>query len=252
MSVLMNTQEKPTTRKRVSLYVALALMPATIYSGYLAYATRTEWQEQVTYAQQAQEALLAMKSEPKEKVIQTLDYPEVAELRTLADIRKGLVESVDKSNEMLPTSNESGVITSTETLINTTNSSENNRANSSDDLQLGSLDLSELSPELAQRVQSALNGNEASTSVDEEEQQTKIVLLDNESKYRGRLPALNLQTHMFSSNELNRWVKINDTEFHEGDWISESLQLITITPRVITVGFEGEIIEIPALYEWGG
>ncbi|USD64913.1 general secretion pathway protein GspB [Vibrio sp. SCSIO 43136] len=118
---------------------------------------------------------------------------------------------------------------------------------------LDDLDLSELSPELASRVESLMAQPEPPvlpTTQSQAQSGEVIALLDNLDKYQGRLPAMNLQTHMYVSSEANRWVKVNDKEVHQGQWITPLVQLTTITPRSVVVKFEGQEIEIPALYEW--
>jgi len=119
---------------------------------------------------------------------------------------------------------------------------------------LDELDLSTLSPELAMRVQSAFSSTErAPASASESQGENPTVSLEKESaRFKGLLPALNLQTHMFASNEQSRWIKVNGKEVHQGEWITPQVQLLTITPRTVVIGYAGEQIELPALYEWRG
>ncbi|GEM78364.1 general secretion pathway protein GspB [Vibrio superstes] len=121
---------------------------------------------------------------------------------------------------------------------------------------LPELDLSGLSPELASSVASVLE-NPSSYQVDEinedELSNVQVVELDKDSeRFRGRLPALNLQTHMYASNPKHRWVKVNGSELQEGDSIDGDIKIVEIAPRYIVVEFSGEKIEIPALYDWQG
>ncbi|WED23317.1 general secretion pathway protein GspB [Vibrio sp. JC009] len=57
---------------------------------------------------------------------------------------------------------------------------------------------------------------------------------------------------MYASDSKRRWVKINDKELSEGEWLDTSIQLISISPRNIVIAFNGQQVEIPALYEWEG
>ncbi|WP_342749709.1 general secretion pathway protein GspB [Vibrio albus] len=120
--------------------------------------------------------------------------------------------------------------------------------------QLDELDLSELSPELAQRVENALQPESTGQREDEpvRPEQKIVKLEERQSDLTGRLPAMDLQTHMYSSSAEGRWVKINGQELHEGDWLDDQVQLLSISPRNIVVRFGGQQIEIPALYEWEG
>ncbi|EJV9312217.1 TPA: AAA family ATPase [Vibrio vulnificus] len=113
------------------------------------------------------------------------------------------------------------------------------------------LDLSGLSPELAQKVENALL---VETQTDHSPQaESTVSRLDlSAEKWYGRLPPLNLQTHMYSSDPKRRWLKINGAEFHQGEWIDNQIQLVEISAQSVIVEFQGEQIEIPALYEWKG
>ncbi|EPW5500071.1 AAA family ATPase [Vibrio vulnificus] len=113
------------------------------------------------------------------------------------------------------------------------------------------LDLSGLSPELAQKVENALL---VETQTDHSPQtESTVSRLDlSAEKWHGRLPPLNLQTHMYSSDPKRRWLKINGAEFHQGEWIDHQIQLVEISAQSVIVEFQGEQIEIPALYEWKG
>ncbi|MGR5361881.1 general secretion pathway protein GspB [Vibrio mediterranei] len=113
---------------------------------------------------------------------------------------------------------------------------------------LDNLDLSGLDPEIARKVASAINKTEPSLVPSNSDH---IALEDNQARYRGRLPAMNLQTHMYSSDAQRRWVKINGQELKEGDRLN-NIQLLAIEPQFITIRFDNDIIDIPALYEWGG
>lgn len=118
----------------------------------------------------------------------------------------------------------------------------------SDDLLKG-LDLSALSPELAQRFESVLSSQPSKTN---EPTSDVSNLAQDAQQWYGKLPALNFQTHVYSSKESKRWVKINGTEYGQGDWINDDLQLVAIEQQSCLVRFKGEEIEIPALYDWQG
>lgn len=120
---------------------------------------------------------------------------------------------------------------------------------------LEELDLSSLSPELALKFQSALQATADSGSFNANEKLSNRETIDIDKtgeQYHGRLPALNLQTHMYSSDKKRRWVKINDHEYSEGDWIENQIQLLKIKPQSVVVEFESQLLELPALYEWQG
>lgn len=116
-------------------------------------------------------------------------------------------------------------------------------------LSLDDLDLSSLSPDLALKVENALANNDQpsadnASSADDLERDAR--------QWHGRLPAMNLQTHMYSSDVNRRWVKINNVEYHQGDVVDGQITLKEIQPQAVIVEFQGEKIRIPALYEWKG
>lgn len=114
---------------------------------------------------------------------------------------------------------------------------------------LEELDLSELSPELALRIENALG-----TSQPQPKQANEQVsnLAHQADRWQGKLPRLDFQTHVYSSNPNKRWVKVNGTEFSEGDVIAQGVVLERIEQNLCQLRFEGEVIEVPALYDWQG
>lgn len=115
---------------------------------------------------------------------------------------------------------------------------------------LGELDLSQLSPELAMHVQSVL-GKTPPPPAPEPKVQASNLSTHGERWY-GKLPAMNFETHVFSSNPAKRWVKINGNEFKEGDWVTNNVKLDKIAQHSCLLSFNGEKIEVPALYDWKG
>lgn len=125
-----------------------------------------------------------------------------------------------------------------------------NQASDDDlDFTLDDIDLSSLSPDLAMKVENALSKSGSATS----QRSTPVNDLEgNAQQWQGRLPALNLQTHMYASDSQRRWVKINNVEYHQGDVVDGQVTLKEIQPQAVIVEFQGEQIRIPALYEWEG
>ncbi|GAK85189.1 general secretion pathway protein B [Vibrio ponticus] len=118
-----------------------------------------------------------------------------------------------------------------------------------DDLLQG-IDYSTLSPDVAQLLQSAMSSDLPSEEVDNTLAQS--LLTSDANLWTGRLPALNFQTHVYSSNPNKRWVKVNNSEYQEGSWLADGVKLVAIEPQVCVIEFEQQRIEIPALYDWQG
>lgn len=122
-------------------------------------------------------------------------------------------------------------------------------AEEQDDLLQG-IDFSTLSPDVAQLLQSAMESESPETVTDDEFAQS--LLTSDANLWTGRLPALNFQTHVYSSNPNKRWVKVNNTEFQEGSWLADGVKLISIEPQACVIEFDNQRIQVPALYDWQG
>ncbi|QCO84933.1 general secretion pathway protein GspB [Vibrio neocaledonicus] len=190
---------------------------------------------------------------PIEKVevvspFKVLDYPENTQLAQLprewpsAELSRyfGTFTTPDEYTSHTPSRDETRDSASTQT----TSAAEEDLGLSLDDL-----DLSSLSPDLARKVENALSRDDDNSS----SQTARVNDLErNAHQWQGRLPALNLQTHMYASDENRRWVKINNVEYHQGDVVDDQVTLREIQPQAVIVEFQGEQIRIPALYEWKG
>lgn len=147
--------------------------------------------------------------------------------------------------------------TAPDELIQTTPKAEPVQNDSSQNVEwnLSQLDLSGLSPELASQVSSILK--ESPTTPDEEREQERqdqslTELETHTQEYQGKLPPLNLQTHMYASNPSHRWVKINGEELQEGSSTKSGVKLMEIAPRYVVIEYRGEKLKVPALYDWAG
>lgn len=113
------------------------------------------------------------------------------------------------------------------------------------------VDLSSISPELADKFRAALK---ATSSTKAQARNSNAISLDSQqSRFKGRLPAMNFQAHVYVSDTTKRWVKVNGKEVHIGGWLVQNqVKFESMTPRDLTVSFQGQYIQIPALYEWKG
>ncbi|MCG9552332.1 general secretion pathway protein GspB [Vibrio sp. Isolate31] len=133
---------------------------------------------------------------------------------------------------------------------------ESNYQQSDSDLLQG-LDLTELPPDLALKLEAIMDEQprapEPMDSRPASQMDPQVIELENHvNSLSGVLPKLDLQTHMYSSSENKRWVKVNGQEVSQGDWIGNDVQLLEIKPQSVVVEFNQQKIEIPALYEWKG
>ncbi|WP_194437442.1 general secretion pathway protein GspB [Vibrio fluminensis] len=178
--------------------------------------------------------------------IQALSYPDVGVLR---DTQRELVAPVTR----IPASVASTAAIQPEAaLINASSSAETGPAVASDEQDdlLEGIDFSTLSPDVAQLLQSAMESESSASTSDDVFAQS--LLTNDANLWAGRLPALNFQTHVYSSNPNKRWVKVNNTEFQEGSWLADGVKLVSIEPQACVIEFDNQRIQVPALYDWQG
>lgn len=132
----------------------------------------------------------------------------------------------------------------------------------SNNWELDDLDLSELSPELARQLQSAIAATDGEPLQEEMETvnntaadnvndaQAAIAIGDLPAAVQNRIPTLDFQTHIYSSTANSRWVKVNGKEAYEGDELAPGVVLRRIEPRQVVFDFESYHIVMPALSEW--
>lgn len=122
---------------------------------------------------------------------------------------------------------------------------------------LEELDYSELSPQLAAQLKSAIAATgeapQPLPSLPTESAEpvvTAIALGELPASVQQRIPTLNFQTHIYSSSADSRWVKVNGREAFEGDEIAPGVTLRRIEPRQVVFDFESYLVAMPALSEW--
>ncbi|CEO40379.1 general secretion pathway protein GspB [Photobacterium kishitanii] len=137
-----------------------------------------------------------------------------------------------------------------------------------DPYKLDNLDLSDLSPELAAKLKSAIVATDGeqyqdsdvdrsaverdsvpvTTAVAAKKQVTPIGLLP--AAVQRKLPKMNFNQHIYSSTPAKRWVKVNGHERHQGDMVAAGVKLVKIESRDVILAFDGYQFSMPALSEW--
>lgn len=139
-----------------------------------------------------------------------------------------------------------------------------------DPYKLDSLDLSDLSPDIAAKIKSAIVATDGEQYQDSEVDRSNadrnaikphstvtkapksnvipIGLLPN--TVQRLLPKMNFNQHIYSSTPTKRWVKVNGHERHQGDIIAPGVKLVKIESRDVILTFDGYEISMPALSEW--
>ncbi|WP_163923650.1 general secretion pathway protein GspB [Photobacterium sp. Alg240-V54] len=143
---------------------------------------------------------------------------------------------------------------------------------SHDPYKLDNLDLSDLSPDLAAKLKSAIVATDGTHYQDSDvdrspaernasagevvsvtpavanNQVTPIGLLP--AAVQRQLPKMNFNQHIYSSTPAKRWVKVNGHERHQGDMVATGVKLVKIESRDVILAFDGYQFSMPALSEW--
>lgn len=203
------------------------------------------------------EALFSVRSAPVSQLLKALPRQEIhakmgTDIGNIASDSKAILANVDNSNQaatnLEPLSIEPSVQPGT--------NNDNATLQSDRDLLKG-LDLTELPPDLALKLESMMGEQSVSPEPMDSRpvgnMDSQVIGLETHgNRLSGVLPKLDLQTHMYSSSETKRWVKVNGHEVAQGEWIERGIQLLEIKPQSVIIEFNQQKIEIPALYEWKG
>ncbi|OEF39611.1 general secretion pathway protein GspB [Vibrio splendidus] len=203
------------------------------------------------------EVLFAVRPAPASQPLKALPRQEVyAQIGSEStNVAGGAIVPVASSESSARTSEESELSLAQQE-VQSGVSNENTALQSDSDLLQG-LDLSELPPDLALKLESMMGEQQSAPEPMDSRPAGQvgsqvIELETHTNSLSGVLPKLDLQTHMYSSSETKRWVKVNGQEVAQGDWIGRDIQLLEIKPQSVIIEFNQQKIEIPALYEWKG
>ncbi|EGS67822.1 general secretion pathway protein GspB [Vibrio cholerae] len=230
------TEQEPTAMNPSRwLHLALWLVPGLVTIGVMTYQRYELVQQEV--ANRQTEPTTVQVDAPLER----LAYPE------FQDLQPTFVESV--LDEPYP---EEDVTALADNIVAPPATIQASGQQSASNQALGDLDLTQLSPELALRVQAIMRDQSREPATPSTPTSAAVSLTQHSDRYQGQLPALNFQMHAFSSNEQKRWIKVNGVEYREGDMLTPEVKLESIKPQSSVIIFGGEEIEIPALYDWKG
>ena len=65
-----------------------------------------------------------------------------------------------------------------------------------------------------------------------------------------QMPAMSFSAHMFASDPLDRWVRVNGKRLSEEDYITSDLQILEIQAEKVVLVFKGETFTMNALSDW--
>ncbi|MEZ8167469.1 MULTISPECIES: general secretion pathway protein GspB [unclassified Vibrio] len=202
-------------------------------------------------------ALFSVRSAPVIQLLKALPRQEIhakmgTDIGNIASDSKAIVANLENSNQAATNFEPLSIEPSVQPGTN----NDNVTLQSDRDLLKG-LDLTELPPDLALKLESMMGEQSVSPEPMDSRpvgsMDSQVIGLEKHgNRLSGVLPKLDLQTHMYSSSETKRWVKVNGHEVAQGEWIERGIQLLEIKPQSVIIEFNQQKIEIPALYEWKG
>lgn len=65
-----------------------------------------------------------------------------------------------------------------------------------------------------------------------------------------QIAPIRFQAHVYSTDPVQRWVKVNGKDLQEGQWISADIQLKEITPQYVLMQTGRQLFSMEALSEW--
>jgi type II secretory pathway predicted ATPase ExeA len=74
-------------------------------------------------------------------------------------------------------------------------------------------------------------------------------LIDMPLWVQNEIPKLNFQMHIYASDGKG-WVRVNDRERYEGDYIADGVQLLIIEPQSVVLSYRGETFSMSSLSSW--
>ncbi|MFA0348488.1 general secretion pathway protein GspB [Vibrio sp. 10N.222.55.C6] len=280
----------------LAMGLLLILVPSLLVGGVLAYQSYIQQQEAVNQAanvalpefktesdiepeiadadiasmdavSEEEDALFTVRPAPASQPLKALPrqemYAQIDSGANRANTAGGsavIFANADNNTQMTASSESSSVQPGASDETTAQQSSTDQQSNSdlqSDSDLLQGLDLSELPPDLALKLESIMGEQQSAPepmdSRPSGQRGSQVIELETHTNsLSGVLPKLDLQTHMYSSSETKRWVKVNGQEVAQGDWIGQDIQLLEIKPQSVIIEFNQQKIEIPALYEWKG
>lgn len=190
---------------------------------------------------------------------------ELGEVASQSESSSGTVEISDSPSEALVT----------ETVENPGTASEASTTQTQDvaGSNAGEVTLNDaqgqISPELLERFEQAMEELEQESQVDssesysigedsasdfgasEYESSEPVKRVDQlPARIMTRLPSMSFSAHMYATTPSERWVKVNDLELTEGDWITDDLYIERIEPQHVILNYQGHQFSMRALSEW--
>ncbi len=105
--------------------------------------------------------------------------------------------------------------------------------------------------DLEMRLNQAVHESEASyRAEDESSEYNSYTINDLPSNVQARIPAFVYGSHVFSSNNRDRFISLNGKNYHEGEIALGVLNVVKIQPNYTIFRIDGTSFTVPSLSDW--
>lgn len=111
----------------------------------------------------------------------------------------------------------------------------------------------EVSDQLMRRFMEAVEdtANLSDTQISASSREAAVPKLVNlPQAFQDAIPSLDFQTHIYSSDPLDRWLKVNGGIKTEGQMITPQIRLNQILPQQVILEYDDQEFSLPALSNW--
>lgn len=106
--------------------------------------------------------------------------------------------------------------------------------------------------DLEYRLNQAVKESEATyyTNQDDSSDYNSYTINDLPPNMQNRIPNFVYESHVFSSNNRDRFISLNGKNYHEGDLALGILKVVKIQPNYTIFRLEGTSFTVPSLSDW--
>ena len=107
----------------------------------------------------------------------------------------------------------------------------------------------DVSDNLKEHFQEALTNSQDDRN--DESESSALNIYKMESRFQQQVPTIRYDFHVYSSNQSDRWIRINGEDLKEGDVDSSGkIQVVTILPNQTDFRVDGQVFYLKSLTDW--
>lgn len=131
-------------------------------------------------------------------------------------------------------------------------------ADDNNQLSLNKEELSDVSPELLEAFENAVNdtrndenNNNVAIESAQDEYRSKVKPLTQMPTWlQDDMPELHFTLHMYTSDPQSSWIRLNGRDYYAGEMSEDGLIIEQILPQLVILEYQGQRFSLPALSSW--